>query len=54
MTKQQSEELKHLKTEINTHKSRLLEIARRVSSVNAKQGDQLFGIIGRLEGWQNK
>lgn len=54
MTKQQADELKHLKNEINQHKSRLMEIERKVSSISPKQGSQLGSIIGRLEAWQNK
>ena len=54
MTRQQAEELKALKKEISQHKSRLLEIARKVSSISPRQGDQLGSIIGRLESWQNK
>jgi hypothetical protein len=54
MTKQQSDELKSLKSEINQQKSRLLEIARKVSSISPRQGDQLGVIIGSLEHWQHK
>lgn len=54
MTKLQAEELKRLKGEINQHKSRLLEIARKVSAISPRQGEQLGSILGRLEDWQNK
>jgi hypothetical protein len=54
VTKDQREELKHLKSEVSQAKHRLLEILRRVESISPAQGNQLSRIIGRLEDWQNK
>lgn len=54
MTKQQAEELKHLKREISQPKTRLIAIQRRIEELSPRQGAQLGTIVGRLEYWQNK
>jgi len=54
MTKQQSQELKRLKHELNSPKSQLLYLARRIEECSPAQGEQLMKIICRLEDWQNK
>ena len=54
MTKQQSQELKRLKGELNSPKSTLLYLASRIEDCSPSQAEQLRKIIGRLEDWQNK
>ena len=54
MTKEQREELKHLKSEVSSPKHKLIDILSSVESISPKQADQLARIIARLEDWQNK
>lgn len=54
MTTQQREELKRLKSELNSPKSKLLYLANRIEEISPAQGEQLLKIIARLEDWQNK
>ena len=54
MTKVQREELKHLKSEVNSPKHDLMRIMRRIDEISPRQGDEMGKIIGRLEWWQNK
>ena len=54
MTKQQTEQLAHLKKEINSPKSALIRLVREVGQISPTQAAQLESIIGRLESWQNK
>ncbi|MES2688080.1 MAG: hypothetical protein V4706_14755 [Pseudomonadota bacterium] len=54
MTAADRKKLADLKREINQHKSRLLDIARRVEGVSPRQGEQLLRILARLEDWQNR
>jgi hypothetical protein len=54
MTKDQREELAHLKREISQPKHQILDILRRVESISPSQGEQLGRILARLEDWQNK
>lgn len=53
LTKQQAEELKHLKHELSQPKSRLIDIARRIEAISPRQGEMLGKIIARLEDFQN-
>ncbi len=54
MTKQELETLKHLKSEANSAKRRLLDLASKIDSVSPRQADQLRTICGRLEDWQHR
>lgn len=54
MTKQQAEQLAHLKKEINSPKSALIRLMREVGHISPSKASQLDAIIGRLEAWQNK
>jgi hypothetical protein len=54
MTKEQREELRHLKSEVNSPKSRLIDILSKLEQISPSQAKQLGQIIGRLEHWQNK
>ena len=53
MTKQQREELIHLRREASQAKSRLIALASRIDAISPRQGEQLGKIIARLEDWQN-
>ena len=53
MTK--TETTRRLKSEVSQHKSRLLDILRRMERDGLRRdADQLSSIIGRLEDWQNR
>jgi hypothetical protein len=54
MTKTQREELKHLKSEAGSAKSRLIDLVRKVEAISPSQAEQLSKISARLEDWQNK
>lgn len=55
MTKQEREnEIKFLKRECNSYKSRLIDIERRMEVVSKSEARKLGNIIGRLEDWQNR
>ena len=45
--------LEHLKREISQHKSRLMDIERKVREIAPMKADQLGRVIGKLEHWQN-
>lgn len=53
LTKQQSEDLKHLKSELSQPKSRLIDIARHIEQISPRQGEMIGKIIARLEDFQN-
>lgn len=54
MTAQEKQELKSLKSCINSPKHELLQLCRKVEAISPRQGEELSRIIGRLEWWQNK
>ena len=54
MTTQEAEKLAFLKKEVNSPKSALIQLMRKVGEVSPTQAAQLDAIIGRLEAWQNK
>jgi hypothetical protein len=54
MTNQQREELKHLKREASSPKSRLIDLIRRIEAISPREGEKLSKIVARLEDWQNK
>lgn len=54
MTKEQREELAHLKREINSPKRDLIDILRRVERLSPREAAKLETIIGKLESWQSK
>jgi len=53
IAKEKAERLEHLKSEVNQHKSRLIDIERKVRELSAKKAESLGRIIGKLENWQN-
>lgn len=54
MTKEQREELKHLKAEISQPKHQLLDIIRRIEAISPKQGEQLARLVAQIENFQNR
>lgn len=54
MTSADREKLKHLKEEVNSPKSKLIQLAMEVANVSPKQAESLEKIIGKLEAWQNR
>jgi hypothetical protein len=47
-------ELRHIKSECNSPKHKLLDLARRLESISPREAAKLDAIIGRLEKWQNR
>lgn len=54
MTKEErEEEIRYLKKETISIKSKLIDIERRMEHVSEKEAKKLGNIIGRLEAWHN-
>jgi tetrahydromethanopterin S-methyltransferase subunit G len=57
MTKEEreerEEEIRYLKKESISIKSRLIDIERRMEYVSRREAEKLGNIIGRLEAWHN-
>jgi hypothetical protein len=54
MTKDQREELQHLKREANSPKSELIDLIRKIEAISPKEAEKLTKIVGKLENWQWK
>lgn len=52
MTKKQREELRHLISEVNDPKSRIMELMDRIEAISPARARKLGRIIGKLEHWQ--
>jgi hypothetical protein len=52
MTNKQREELRHLINEVNSPKSRIMELMDRIEAISPSRARELGRIIGRLEHWQ--
>ena len=54
MTKQQREDLMHLKREVNSPKSELIDLIRKIEEISPREAEKLSKIVGKLESWQAK